>query len=412
MSILSGGIKDVIKVREDFPILNQSVNGKPLVYLDNAASTQKPTQVIRAIEKYYKEYNSNVHRGVHLLSALATKAYENSRETVRRFINAQDKKEIIFTKGCTEAINLVAHSWGLQNLKPGDEILLSTMEHHANIVPWQMVCQQTGAVIREIPVTDQGEIDLDAYQSLLSDKVKLVGVVHISNTLGTINPVGEIIELAHKVGAKVLIDGAQAMAHLPVDVQSLDVDFYTISGHKVFAPTGIGTLYTKNELLEAMPPYQTGGSMIQTVSLEKSTFAEIPTRFEAGTPNISGAIGLKTALEYVEKIGWKLIQTQEEELTDYALQRLKEVEGIRLIGEAKNRTSVFSFTMACAHAHDIGTIVDTEGVAVRSGHHCTMPLMKRMGVTATTRASFSFYNTLDDVDRLIESLQKVREVFK
>ena len=402
---------DVAKVRKDFPVLNQEVNGKRLVYLDNAASAQHPRAVIDAISDYYTHDHANVHRGVHSLSMRATAKFEGARRKVQRFLGASSEREVIFTKGCTEAINLVANSWGRSNLHKGDIVLLSTMEHHADIVPWQMVCQATGAQIVPIPISDQGEIDMDAYHELLTEQVKMVGVVHVSNALGTINPVKDMIQMAHKVGAKVVCDGAQATAHTPVDVTDFDADFYTLSGHKVYGPTGIGTLYGKLELLEAMPPYQGGGDMIRSVSFEKTTYNDIPNRFEAGTPHISGAIGLAVAIDYLESIGLAVAEAHEVELTQYATQALAEVPGLRMVGTASHKAGILSFVMDSIHPHDIGTILDSEGVAIRAGHHCCMPLMQRLGLAATARASLAVYNDRDDIDALVSALHKVHEVF-
>lgn len=402
---------DVAKVRKDFPVLNQEVNGKRLVYLDNAASAQHPRAVIDAISDYYTHDHANVHRGVHSLSMRATAKFEEARRKVQRFLGASSEREVIFTKGCTEAINLVANSWGRSNLHKGDIVLLSTMEHHADIVPWQMVCQATGAQIVPIPISDQGEIDMDAYHELLTEQVKMVGVVHVSNALGTINPVKDMIQMAHKVGAKVVCDGAQATAHTPVDVSDFDADFYTLSGHKVYGPTGIGALYGKLELLEAMPPYQGGGDMIRSVSFEKTTYNDIPNRFEAGTPHISGAIGLAVAIDYLESIGLAVAEAHEVELTQYATQALAEVPGLRMVGTASHKAGILSFVMDSIHPHDIGTILDSEGVAIRAGHHCCMPLMQRLGLAATARASLAVYNDRDDIDALVSALHKVHEVF-
>lgn len=399
------------RVREDFPILAQKVNGKPLVYLDNAASAQHPTAVINAISDYYNHDHANVHRGVHTLSVRATDKFDKARRTVQSFLGAKDEREIIFTKGCTEAINLVANAWGRANLKKDDIVLLSTMEHHANIVPWQIVCEAVGAHIVPIPIDDEGQIIQQEYERLLSPKVKLVGVVHVSNSLGTINPVKAMIGKAHSVGAKFLCDGAQATAHARINVQDLDADFYTLSGHKVYGPTGIGALYGKRELLEAMPPYQAGGDMIRTVSFEKTTYNDLPNKFEPGTPHIAGAIGLGAAIDYVQDIGIETLSRTEAELTAYATQRLQEVVGLKMIGTAKEKAGILSFTMASAHPHDIGTILDSEGVAIRAGHHCCMPLMKRFGIAATARASLAVYNTQEDIDALVRALHKVNEVF-
>lgn len=398
-------------VRRDFPILSREVNGHPLAYLDNAATTQKPSAVIEAIDRYYHNSNANVHRGVHTLSQEATNLYEEARRTIARFINAPSDQNIVFVRGCTEAINLVAGSYGRSQIGEGDEIILSAMEHHSNIVPWQMLCEEMGAKLRVIPMNEAGELLIPEYQQLLSERTKLVCVVHVSNALGTINPVGEIIEHAHSKGVPVLVDGAQATAHGTVDVQALDADFYTVSGHKVFAPTGIGALFAKSELLDAMPPYHGGGEMIRSVTFEKTTYADPPARFEAGTPNISGAIGLAAALDYVEKTGRERIREWEAELLAYGTERLCEIDGLRLIGTAREKTSILSFTLDFAHPHDVGTILDGEGVAVRTGHHCTQPVMAFYGIPATTRASLAFYNTTEEIDRLVDAIGKVKEIF-
>lgn len=397
--------------RAEFPALDQEVHGHPLTYLDSAATTQKPRAVLRAVERFYEHDNANVHRGVHSLSQRATEDFEESRRKIQRFIGAKHEQEILFTKGCTEAINLVAQSWGRSNLNEGDVVLLSTMEHHADIVPWQMVCAETGAQVIPIPITDSGEIDLDAYADLLKGPVKLVGVKHVCNALGTINPVGEMIRMAHDVGAKTVIDGAQALAHEKVDVVALGADFYSMSGHKVYAPTGIGALYGKKELLDAMPPYQGGGDMIRTVAFEKTTYNELPNKFEAGTPNIAGSIGFGAALDFVSSIGHTPIQSHEHALLEYGTARLEDIPGVTIYGKAKNKAAILSFTMDCAHPHDIGTILDQSGVAVRTGHHCCMPLMTRLGIPGTTRASLAVYNSKEDLDRLAEGLIQVREVF-
>ena len=399
------------KIRADFPILDQMINGHPLVYLDNAATTQKPNCVIDVVDHYYKKLNANVHRGVHTLSERATEAYEKARLTIQQFINARESHEIIFCRGTTEAINLVASSYGRANFNKGDEVLISALEHHSNIVPWQLLCEQTGAVLKVAPINERGEIIIDEYQKLLSSKTKLVAVNHVSNALGTINPVAEMTRLAHQVGAKILIDGAQALATMPVDVQAIDCDFYTGSGHKLFAPTGIGFLYGKAELLAAMPPYQGGGEMIRQVSFEKTTYAPIPYKFEAGTPNIAGAIGLGTAIDYVNAIGRDNIVAYEHELLQYATDKAHAEPGMRLIGTAENKTSILSFVLEGIHPHDMGTILDHQGIAIRTGHHCAMPVMKFFNVPATARASFSLYNTKADVDALFVGIQKVKEIF-
>lgn len=399
------------KIRADFPILDQNINGHPLVYLDNAATTQKPDCVIDAVAHYYKHLNSNVHRGVHSLSEQATAAYEESRMTIKEFINAVDVREIVFCRGTTEAINLVASSYGRANLTKGDEILISTLEHHSNIVPWQLLCEQTGAILKVAPINDKGEIVLADYKRLLSEKTKMVAVNHVSNALGTINPVQEMTTLAHSVGAKILIDGAQALATVPVDVQAIGCDFYTGSGHKLFAPTGIGFLFARAELLEAMPPYHGGGDMIRQVTFEKTTYAPIPYKFEAGTPNIVGAIGLGVAIDYINSIGRENIFAHEHMLLEYATEKAEAEKGMRIIGTAKNKTSVLSFVLDGIHPHDMGTILDHQGIAIRTGHHCAMPVMKFFKVPATARASFSLYNTKADVDALFVGIQKVKEMF-
>jgi cysteine desulfurase / selenocysteine lyase len=402
---------DVARVRAEFPILQQTINGRPLVYLDSAASSQRPRAVLRAVEHYETHLHANVHRGVHTLSQWATDAYERSRETVRRFINAASTREIIFVRGTTEAINLVANSWGRGHLKAGDEVLITYLEHHANIVPWQMICAATGAVLRAAPITAIGELDMAAFRQMLTPRTRMVAVAHVSNALGTVLPVREIVQLAHAHGVPVLVDGAQAVAHASVDVQALDCDFYAFSGHKVYGPTGIGVLYGRESLLAAMPPWQGGGEMILSVTIEASTYNELPGKFEAGTPNISGAVGLGAALEYVESLGRQAIAAHEHGLLELANERLQALPGVRLIGTAPGKAAVVSFTMTGIHPHDIGTILDSEGIAIRTGHHCAMPLMQFYGVPATARASFGCYNDVHDVERLIEGLHKVRELF-
>ena len=397
--------------RADFPILQTQVHGKPLVYLDNGATTQKPQVVIDTISHYYQATNSNIHRGVHQLSELATVDYENGRAAVRRFIGATSDSEVILTSGTTESINLVANSWGLDNLKAGDEVLVTEMEHHSNIVPWQMITQRTGALLKVIPINDAGEISLDDVRELITDKTRFVAISHLSNALGTINPIKQVIELAHQAGALVLVDGAQAIAHTPVDVVELDCDFYAFSGHKIFGPTGIGVLYGKQALLEAMPPWQGGGDMIRVVRFEGSQWNDLPYKFEAGTPNIVGAIGLGAALEYVTEIGIDTIAAHETRLLDYAQQQLALIPGLTMIGTAKHKASIASFVVKHVHAHDLGTILDSEGVAIRAGHHCAMPVMEHFGVAATARASFAFYNSLTEVDQLILGLNKAVEMF-
>lgn len=399
------------RIRRDFPILDQQVRGKPLVYLDNAATAQKPRAVIDAVEHYYRQDNANVHRGVHLLSERATDAYEKARIKVQQFLNAKESKEIIFVRGATEAINLVAQTYGRANIKPGDEILITEMEHHSNIVPWQILCEQTGAQLKVVPFNEKGELEMQDFHRLLGARTKLVAVVQVSNSLGTINPVEEIIAAAHSQGTPVLVDGAQTVPHMAVDVQALDCDFFVFSGHKLFAPTGIGALYGKAELLDAMPPYQGGGDMIRTVSFDKTEFNTLPYKYEAGTPHIAGAIGLGAAIDYLQTIGLGAIASYEHDLLIYATEAARQVSGLQLIGTAKKKASILAFLIDGIHAHDLGTILDHEGVAIRAGHHCTMPVMKHFGVAATARASFAFYNTRDDVDRLIAAIHKAKELF-
>jgi cysteine desulfurase/selenocysteine lyase len=400
---------DVRKVRDEFPILKQKVHGKPLVYLDNAATTQKPQAVLDALQHYYTADNANIHRGVHLLAERATRAYEESRAKVQRFLNAAEVREIVFVRGTTEAINLVAQSYGRSSFKPGDEIVISHMEHHSNIVLWQILCEQTGAVLRVVPIDDRGEFLLDEYEKLLGSRTRLVSVVHVSNVLGTINPVREVIELAHRRGVPVLLDGAQAVAHMPVDVRELDCDFYAFSGHKLYGPTGIGVLYGKARLLEAMPPWQGGGGMISNVTFAKTTYNVLPYKFEAGTPHIAGVVGLGAAIDYVQAVGFDAIAAHERDLLGYATERLGEVPGLRLIGTAAHKAGVLSFVLEDPPVAplDAGTQLDHEGVAVRMGHHCCQPLMDRMRVAATTRASLALYNTRDDVDALVAGLKKI-----
>jgi len=402
---------DVSSIRADFPILASMVNGKPLVYLDNAATTQKPRVVIEAVRRFLAEENANVHRGVHYLSERASIAFDAVRGQARAFLNAPAEHEVIFVRGTTEAINLVAQSYGRSVLRPGDEILLTTMEHHSNIVPWQLIAGQTGAVVRAVPITDAGDVDLEAYRGMLGPKTKIVGVVHISNALGTINPVAEMTRLAHDAGAIVLVDGAQAAPHLPIDVQALGCDFYACSGHKIFGPTGVGLLWGRTELLERMPPWQGGGDMIHTVSFAGTTFAPLPAKFEAGTPAIAEVIGLGAALGYLRQLDFASVQAYEHELLAHATEQVRAVPGIRLVGTARNKAGVLSFTLEGVHAHDLGTILDSEGVAVRAGHHCAQPVMERFGLQATARASFAFYNTFDEVDALVRGLHRAREVF-
>ena len=401
---------DVAAIRRDFPILHQTVNGKPLVYLDNAASSQRPKSVIEAISRYYEHDHANVHRGVHTLSQRATDAYEGARETIRRFINARDTKEIVFVRGTTEAVNLVAQSFARPALQPGDEILISALEHHANIVPWQLLRDQVGAVLKVIPINEAGEVDFIEFQKLISPRTKLLALAHVSNALGTIVPVEKFIKVAKQHGVPVLLDGAQAIPHTAVDVQALGCDFYCFSSHKMLGPTGMGVLYGKRELLEAMPPWQGGGDMILSVSFEKTTFNQLPWKFEAGTPHIAGAIGLATAIDYLEKIGMDRIAAYENELLDYATERLSALPGLRIVGTAPDKAAVVSFTLDGIHPHDIGTILDTEGVAIRTGHHCAMPVMEFFKIPATARASMSFYNTREEIDRLVAALEHTRQV--
>ncbi len=403
---------DNTSIRRDFPLLQQRVHGKPLVYLDNAATTQKPQPVIDRISQYYAEENANVHRGVHWLSERATSAFEDARTVVGRFLNASESREIVFVRGTTEAINLVAATFGRTSVGPGDEIVISAMEHHSNIVPWQILCEQQDARLRIIPLTDQGELDLDAYTTLLSDRTRLVSVVHVSNVLGTVNPIEEIVRLAHRRGVPVLVDGAQAVAHRAVDVQALGCDFYAFSGHKVFGPTGIGVLYGTSAMLESMPPYQSGGDMIRSVSFEKTVYSVPPHRFEAGTPDIAGAVGLATAIGYLTGIGFDRIASFERQLVEYAIDALSQVPGVRIFGAAKERAGVISFVVDGVHPHDVGTVLDREGVAIRAGHHCCQPLMDRLGVPATARASLALYNNHDDIDALLAALHTVHELFR
>jgi cysteine desulfurase/selenocysteine lyase len=402
---------DVKKIRQDFPVLSQTVNGKPLVYLDNAASSQVPQVVIDRGAKYLREEHSNIHRGVHYLSQHATTAYEAAREKVRKFINAREAKECIFVRGCTEGVNLVASSYGRKFVEAGDEIIISQMEHHANIIPWQMLAEEKGARLKVIPMNDRGELILEEYENLLNERTKIVAVSHVSNSLGTINPVKEMIATAHKFGVPVLLDAAQSVPHFPVDVQDLDADFFTFSGHKMYAPTGSGVLYGKREWLDKMPPYQTGGGMIRTVSFEKTTFAPIPEKFEAGTPAIAANIGLGAAIDYLTSIDLAKAAEYEHELLEYATEKLSAIEGVRIIGTAREKASVLSFTIEDAHPHDVGTILDQSGIAVRAGHHCAQPVMQFFKVPATARASFAFYNTREEVDALAKAVEKVIEVF-
>ena len=402
---------DVDKVRADFPVLNQTINGKPLVYLDNAATSQKPQSVIDTLVKYYSTENANVHRGVHTLSQRATDDYEEARDKVKRFINADKDDEIIFVRGTTEGINLISQTYGRSCIGEGDEIIISSMEHHSNIVPWQILCQEKGATLRVIPVNDLGELVLDDYELLFTAKTKLVSIVHQSNALGTINPAKEIVDISHGHGVPVLLDGAQAIAHMEVDVRELGCDFYAFSGHKLYGPTGIGVLYGKESILEEMPPYQAGGEMIKSVTFEETLYNVLPNKFEAGTPNIAGAIGLGAAIDYVETLGLEQIAAYESELLQYGTERLSSIEGLKIIGTADRKGSVISFVMEGVHPHDIGTILDAEGIAIRTGHHCAQPLMDRFAVPATARASFAFYNTKEEIDVLVKGIDRVIEVF-
>lgn len=402
-------ILDLQQIRSDFPILDQQINGRPLVYFDNAATTQKPTSVLNALSGYYEGYNANIHRGIHHLAEKATSAFEATRRAIQSFLNAQHTEEIIFTYGTTDGINLVASSYG-KLLKAGDEIIISTMEHHSNIVPWQMLCEERGCVLRVIPIDDNGDLLLDAYEAMLSERTKLVSVVHVSNALGTINPVADMIAKAHAVGAVVLIDGAQATTHLDIDVQVLDADFYVFSAHKLFGPTGMGVLYGKRDLLNAMPPFRGGGEMIKEVTFEKTTYNELPYKFEAGTPNIADVIAVKAALEYIDAIGKTNIAAHEADLLQYTTDQLNEMPGVRIIGQANQKVSVVSFVLDGIHHQDAGVILDQQGIAVRTGHHCCQPLMQRFGIAGTTRASFSIYNTRDEVDRFIAGLRRVQKM--
>jgi cysteine desulfurase/selenocysteine lyase len=403
---------DVEVVRRDFPILTQKINGKPLAYLDNAATAQKPRSVIDAITHYYEHDNANIHRGVHALSVRATQAYEKARATSHRFVGAERLEEIVFVRSATEGINLVAQSYGRSVVGEGDEIILTQMEHHSNIVPWQMLCEQTGGVLRVVPLDDRGDLCLDEYERLLTPRTKIVALAHVSNALGTINPVGQMTAMAHQHGAKVLIDGAQAAPHLRIDVRTLDSDFYVLSSHKLFGPTGVGVLHAKHDILKSLPPYQGGGEMIKSVTFEKTTYNDIPHKFEAGTPNIAGTIGLGAAMDYVNTLGWERIEVYERDLLAYATEALSAIPEVRLIGTAQEKAAVLSFSIEGIHAHDVGTILDQEGIAVRTGHHCAQPVMDRFGVPATTRASFAFYNTRGEIDALVSGVRKVIEVFR
>jgi cysteine desulfurase/selenocysteine lyase len=401
----------VEKLRHDFPILASKVHGKPLVYLDNAATTQKPRSVAAAIQRYYLSENSNVHRGVHYLSELATQRYEKARLNVQKFLNTGSEREVIFVRGATEAINLVAATYGKQNVKQGDEVLITGLEHHSNIVPWQMLCEEKGAKLRVAPIDDNGDVVQEEYARLLSEKTKIAAISHVSNALGTVNPVKQMIEMAHKFGVPVLVDGAQAVPHLRVDVQELDADFYVFSSHKVFGPTGMGVLFGKKKILESMPPYQGGGDMIRSVTFEKTIFNDIPYKFEAGTPHIAGAIGLSAAIDYVNHLDWKNVLKYEQSLLAYAMEKISEISGLKVIGTAREKAGVISFVMDGIHPHDIGTILDQEGIAVRTGHHCAQPVMQRFGIPATARASFAYYNTKKEIDALVRGIKKVKKVF-
>jgi cysteine desulfurase/selenocysteine lyase len=402
---------DVQKIRRDFPILSQRVHGKALVYLDNAATTQKPKPVIDAMVRSYAEDNANIHRGVHLLSERATRSYEEAREKVRKFLHAPDAREIVFVRGTTEAINLVAHTFGRVRVGRGDEVLITEMEHHSNIVPWQLLCEEKGAQLNVLPITDEGELRIDLLDRFLTERTKMVAIVHVSNSLGTINPVATIAEKARARGIPVLVDGAQAVAHLPVDVQALGCDFYAMSGHKLFGPTGIGVLWGRLPLLEKMPPYQGGGDMISTVTFKKTTYNVVPNKFEAGTPNIAGSVGLGAAIDYLEGIDFTSMRAYEDELLEYGRLALTSVPGVRIVGTAAKKASILSFVMEDVHPHDIGTILDQEGVAIRTGHHCTQPLMERLQVPATARASLALYNTREEIDALVAALARVRAIF-
>ena len=399
------------EIKSDFPTLNQKINGNDLVYLDNAATTQKPNSVINSVNEYYKKTNSNIHRGVHTLSQEATEKYENARMKIAKFINSTTEKEIIFVRGATEAINLVANSYVRPLLQPNDQIIITEMEHHANIVPWQIVCKEKEAELKILPMNSKGELIVDELEKIITNKTKFMAINHVSNSLGTINDVRKIVEIAHKHNIRILIDGAQAVQHIPIDVKEIDADFYCFSGHKIYAPTGIGVLYGKKKLLDEMPPYQGGGDMIKSVTFEKTIYNDVPNKFEAGTPNISGAIGLGTAIDYIQDIGIETIAKHESDLLNYATEKIKEIKGVKIIGNAKDKASVLSFTMENIHPHDIGTIMDSHGVAIRAGNHCTQPVMDFYSIPATARASFAIYNDKTDVDKLISSVKKTMEVF-
>jgi len=402
---------DINKIRSDFPILHTSVNGKPLVYLDNAATTQKPQQVIDAIQDYYLNYNSNIHRGTHHLSNLATEAHESARKTIQNYINAEHDHEIIFTRGTTEAVNLVAFSFGEAFVNPGDDVIVTGLEHHSNFVPWQMMCERRGANFRVIPFDEDGDLRLDVYENLLSEKTRIVAFNHVSNALGTVNPAKKIIQMAHDVGAAVLVDAAQSVQHVEHDVQAMDADFYAFSGHKIYGPTGIGVLYGKERWLDAMPPYQGGGEMIDQVSLEKTTYNKLPFKFEAGTPNIVGPIGLASAIDYLNEMDFDEIVAHEDDALAYGRVKLLEIDGLKIFGNAKHRTSILAFNIDGIHHYDLGTLLDTKGVAVRTGHHCTQPIMTALGIDGTVRASLALYNTREDIDALVEGIHQVLKIF-
>jgi cysteine desulfurase/selenocysteine lyase len=403
-------VLDINKIRQDFPILDEKVNGRDLVYFDNAATTQKPFVVLEALANYYGHYNANIHRGIHFLAEKATSAFEDSRTTIQKFLNAAHKEEIIFTYGTTDGINLVAQTYGRKFLKEGDEIIISTLEHHSNIVPWQMLCEENGCVLRVIPIDDNGDLILEEYEKMLSEKTKFVSVIHVSNSLGTINDVKFIAEKAHAVGAKVLVDGAQASSHFTIDVQDLDADFYVFSAHKIFGPTGMGVLYGKSDILNAMPPYRGGGEMIKEVTFEKTTYNELPYKFEAGTPNIADVVAVKFAIDYINDLGKENIAAYEDELLKYATEKLSEIGGLRIVGQAKEKVSVVSFVLDGIHPQDVGVILDQQGIAIRTGHHCTQPLMNRLGLPGTSRASFAVYNTKPEIDKLVAGIHKVKKM--
>jgi len=403
---------DVEQIRRDFPILDQKVHGKPLAYLDNAATSQKPKSVIDALTSFYLWDNSNIHRGVHELSERSTRAYEEARAKVRRFLNAAHDHEVIFVRGTTEGINLVAQSYGRRHVGAGDEVIVTALEHHSNIVPWQILCEEKGATLRVIPINDRGEVLVDRLDDMLNERTRLMAIGHVSNALGTVNPMREIIAMAHRRGVPVLVDGAQAAPHMRLDMQALDADFYVFSGHKIYAPTGIGVLYGKTALLEAMPPYQGGGDMIRTVTFEKTTYNALPYKFEAGTPDIAGVIGLGAAIDYMNAVGIENIAAHEHDLLEYGTRMLQSIAGVRLVGTARHKAAVLSFVLEGVHPHDVGTVLDQEGIAVRTGHHCAQPVMERFGIPATTRASFAMYNTREEIDRLAEGIGRVKELFQ